>query len=584
MYITIRITPQRTMIFFIIIALWYCFIGLNEMNGPQPRSFLSKFELPSYPFSNSQLDMKLTNHKQRILTTASDTNNNNNNAILSLNTKDDNTQLFHIKYPPIPSIVGIGPEKCGTTSMAYMLSRHADKIPEIIKPVHEPTGIDCEMRVWLPCGNKNFEESLKNVLRNGAPTKGENYCSLGWYQHFWTPPNDDIRFLHYYLNYMNSTETFIDIIKNNNSPNKKKNKLYDIINNNNTPYSESNPLSWHWKYYYYFEKSPAYWCYEHVAYLFNKLLVPQGTKFFILMRDPIKRTFSYWSHQTGIGHLHGKWPQFITNSLQNKQLQNMINLMKDETKTIMDIKDDLLKEWKDYVYSNDRPYGHIGKRDGTQKNKKPGRRPNRGNIGAKIRRKPLNVNHVTEENNSNLGDMRQKILHEWSKRKGNGRRLFDFDSDDAFMNESRRKLLWTQKDPGYVKADTNPKLGVGASCYVVPLLMWLEYLPATQLSIMQSELMYGGNHNNFVSDVRCWYSLGYEYETMEQCKNDKKKDVVVSEEHMTGSAKGKIGDNEARKLHNQLFKYCNKRLKELLDMDEYKDMPLHEVQWDGWYS
>eukprot|EP00483_Globobulimina_turgida_P006219 UN06229 len=114
--------------------------------------------------------------------------------------------------------------------------------------------------------------------------------------------------------------------------------------------------------------------------------------------------------------------------------------------------------------------------------------------------------------------------------------------------------------------------------------MWLKYVPSTQLTIMQSELMYGGNHNNFISDVRCWYSVGYEYDTMEECKNDKKKNVVVSEEHLTVSAKGKIQESDARRLHDELFQFCNKRLKELLEMEEYKHMPLHQIAWDTWYS
>ena len=80
-------------------------------------------------------------------------------------------------------------------------------------------------------------------------------------------------------------------------------------------------MTWKWKYYYYFEKSPAYWCYEHVAFLFNKLMVPQGTKFFVLMRDPIKRTFSYWSHQTQIHHLSGNWQQYINGGLNNDNIK-----------------------------------------------------------------------------------------------------------------------------------------------------------------------------------------------------------------------------------------------------------------------
>lgn len=59
---------------------------------------------------------------------------------------------------------------------------------------------------------------------------------------------------------------------------------------------------------------------------------------------------------------------------------------------------------------------------------------------------------------------------------------------------------------------------------------------------------------------------------------------MVTEEHLTISAKGKIQDNDKRTLYDGLYKYCNKRLMELLEMDKYKHMALHEMQWNAWYS
>eukprot|EP01083_Nonionella_stella_P084466 233833_1 len=517
MHLTVTITPQRAMIFFIMVAIWYCFMINDNMDGdnsnlipPIPKIFVDPYDTPSFN-PDAELSLSDPHHTQRILKQIFDTPD--------MTTNTGNTQR-HIKVPPIPSVVGIGPEKCGTTSMAYMLSRHPDKIPELMKPVHEPTGIDCEMRVWLPCGNRNFKETLTNVLRDGNPDKGRNFCSLGWYAHFWTPHHDDIRFLNYYTN---STSDL-------------------LANTDHKEYKSEDPRTWRWKYYYYFEKSPAYWCYEHVAYLFHKLLVPQGTKFFVLLRDPLKRTFSYWSHQTQIGHLRhgGSWPNFIQNSLHNVHLQKMIGLLRDDNQSILEIKEDLLKTWSDYVYAES--YGYIGRRDDTTQNRKP------------------------------------KIPHRVQRRKG-----LDIE-DQTSRNTSTRRRLWTQRDPGYVGADTNPKLGVGASCYVIPLLMWLQYVPVGQMSVMQSELMYGGNHNKFVSDVRCWVSVGYEYDTMEECQKDGKKNVEVPEEHMTMSSKNKVHEQEAQALYNGLFKFCNKRLKELLEMDEFKSMMLHQIAWDKWYG
>ena len=607
MHVTIKITPQRVMIFFIIIALWYCFIGTeSDIDDPAQTTKFSDYftseqfftALANPTFSsfntNPTFPLQPINHQQRILTESSSITTKN--TVLPLNAKqsqptpsqqqstsDSPPQIYHIKYPPIPSLVGIGPEKCGTTSMSFMLTRHPDKIPEIMKPVHEPTGVDCEMRVWLPCGNQNKQETLENVLRDGYPTKPENYCSLGWYQHFWVPHHDDIRFLHYYIHYMNSTDIFMDIVKYNDTDK----TLFQIIQGKNGEYDMHNPLTWKWKYYYYFEKTPAYWCYDHVAFIFNKMLVPQGTKFFVLARDPIKRTFSYWSHQTQIGHLRGKWEGYINEGLNIPSIKSMVGLLKDESKSIMEIKDELLQYWNYYVYARDKGYGYQGRRDGSHGNHF-GAKANRQNAAKKRggKRRPLSVD--MDEDMNLFGsvvekEMKEQIMEEW--RETNRNLTFMHDDFMTSNGNGTRRRLWTGRDPGYTgNADTNPKLGIGASCYVVPLLMWLEYVPVGQIALMQSELMYGGNHNNFISDVRCWTSLGYEYDTMEECRKDGKKKVEVHEEKKTGSARSRVQDSEARKLYDGLYKWCNKRLMELVAMERYKGILLHEMNFDAWYS
>ena len=173
--------------------------------------------------------------------------------------------------------------------------------------------------------------------------------------------------------------------------------------------------------------------------------------------------------------------------------------------------------------------------------------------------------------------MKERIMNEWrSKHK--------YRINTSNSNNSSKRRLWTSNDPGYISADSNPKLGIGASCYIIPLLMWLKYIPIEQLMVMQSELMYGNNHNNFLSDVRCWFALEYEYETMNQCRKDKKKMVEIEKEHHTKSARNKVKDNEARQLYDGLYKWCNKRLFELLNLDQYKKILLHEIKWEEWYS
>ena len=566
MYVTVKITPQRIIVLLSLILIWYCLISTSNtvdraeyhIDAANTPSILEQFKsvAQSYitPDPLGPTSTLTLNHHQRVLRSS------DSSTVYSLNAANEpNGEIFHIKYPPIPSVVGIGPEKCGTTSMSYMLTRHSDKIPEVIKPLHEPTGIDGEMRVWLPCGNSNLKESLENVIRDGIPTKPENYCSLGWYQHFWTPHHDDVRYLHYYLHFMNATRPFTRIVNYNNSSSALSSKnIIEILGDNELKYESTNPLSWRWRYYYYFEKSPAYWCYEHVAYLFGQLLAPQGTKFFVMARDPIKRSFSYYSHQTQIGRWRGNWDKYINEGLNDQHIQKMVGLMKDEARSLMDIKGELLKYWKQYVYDSGRGYGYIGHRD----------------AGHKAAGRPRKMGrHLLGGNEGNLS-LREEIVDKWRRSKRDGR---------AFIDGERRRL-WSGKDPGYVKADTNPNLGIGASCYVVPLLMWLEHIPSAQVVVMQSELMYGGNHNRFISDVRCWMSLGYEYNTMEECRQSGKKEVEVGEEHKTISARTRVKEEDARKLYDGLYKYCNQRLRELMEIEEFAHLAMHDMQWDKWFS
>jgi len=552
MHVTVKITPQRVIVLISLVLIWYCLSAITnpvktaEYHNDTSYSpnILSQVAVVAQQYLSSDTSTLELNHHQRVLRSS------DSSTVYSLNAANDpNGEVFHLKYPPIPSVVGIGPEKCGTTSMLYMLTRHSDQIPEVIKPLHEPTGIDGEMRVWLPCGDSNLQQTLENVVRDGVPTKPENYCSLGWYQHFWTPQHDDVRYLHYYLNFMNHTRPFTKII----GYDRSKGQMINILRDQSLEYKANDPLSWRWKFYYYFEKSPAYWCFEHVAYLFGQLLAPQGTKLFVMARDPIKRLFSYYSHQSQISRYRGNWNKYITDGLQDSNIQAMIALMKDEQRSLMDIKGGLLKHWRQYVYESGRRYGYIGARDAQ-----------RGKLAKRKKSRRLFANDM-----NGSYSLREQIVDRYHQ------------NDTWFSN---RRRLWGPKDPGHVKADPDPTVGMGASCYVVPLLMWLEHVPSTQLSVMQSELMYGADHNRFISDVRCWMSLGYEYETMEQCRQSGTKDVSISEEHKTISARSKVSEADSRRLHDELYQYCNKRLVELLEMDEYAHMTLHTMQWDKWFS
>merc|ERR1712154_372593 len=63
--------------------------------------------------------------------------------------------------------------------------------------------------------------------------------------------------------------------------------------------------------------------------------------------------------------------------------------------------------------------------------------------------------------------------------------------------------------------DTNPWFAVGASCYVVPLLMWLRYVPPSQIRVIQSEVLFGGSEHDarerqrVFHRLRCWLRRDY---------------------------------------------------------------------------
>ena len=99
-----------------------------------------------------------------------------------------------IRIPPIPSIIGIGPEKCGTTTLADYISFKPHFINEFVKPQTEPSGVTWEMRSFMKCGGSDLIKTKKMVLHPGTPAIGENRCSLGWYQHFWPIMHNDIRY------------------------------------------------------------------------------------------------------------------------------------------------------------------------------------------------------------------------------------------------------------------------------------------------------------------------------------------------------------------------------------------------------
>ena len=175
MHVTVKITPQRVITLLVLVLIWYCFISTSNTIGraeyhndaaysPNILEQVGNLAAAAHHYisTDTASDLQL-NNRQRVLRSSDSA------TVFPLNSANEpNGEVFHMKYPPIPSVVGIGPEKCGTTSMSYMLTRHSDEIPEIIKPLHEPTGIDGEMRVWLPCGNSNLEQTLENVIRDGV--------------------------------------------------------------------------------------------------------------------------------------------------------------------------------------------------------------------------------------------------------------------------------------------------------------------------------------------------------------------------------------------------------------------------------
>ena len=87
-----------------------------------------------------------------------------------------NIENIENKYriPPIPSIIGIGPEKGGTTTLADLISFHPNMINEFVKPQNEPSGVTWEMRMFMKCGGSDLKKTLEIVTREGSPAVGEN--------------------------------------------------------------------------------------------------------------------------------------------------------------------------------------------------------------------------------------------------------------------------------------------------------------------------------------------------------------------------------------------------------------------------
>ena len=90
------------------------------------------------------------------------------------------------KYPGIPSLISIGPEKCGTTSFGKIL----EQFEEITVPSTSPIGIELEIRMWLNCGNRDLNYTYHRIL---TATTFKDHCSMKWYKHFWQIKYDDIR-------------------------------------------------------------------------------------------------------------------------------------------------------------------------------------------------------------------------------------------------------------------------------------------------------------------------------------------------------------------------------------------------------
>ena len=355
------------------------------------------------------------------------------------------------KYPGIPSLISIGPEKCGTTSFGKIL----EQFEEIIVPSTSPIGIELEIRMWLNCGNRDLNYTYHRILN---ATSFKDHCSMKWYKHFWQIKYDDIR---------------------NSKKNGKKSRFY-----------------------YYFEKSPAYWYYEHVAFVFKHFLIPlENTKFVILLRNPLKRLFSYFVLQYSLHQIITiDFEDFIEQSLNNKYIQ----LMDKELSNREYDKEKLMNLWRMYIYKNGANY--------------------------------ISVN-------------------------------------------------------GQYKYDTNPWSSFGGSCYIVPLLMWLQYIPIKRIKIIQMESLYKSKVDAFESLnlLRCWLSIEYEYDgDLDHCLNDKRTNATIyhlrSVSHFAKSRNVNMIDDSSKVYHEYriFFKQCNQRLQDLFAEQQYKQLQLSEFEWDLW--
>ena len=380
-------------------------------------------------------------------------------------------------------MISIGPEKSGTTSFAELLG----KTDEYILPSTSPVDVKLELRMWLDpeCVHydaMNLTFAYFNIL-NSFNASFKNHCSYKWYKHFWSIKYNDIR-------------------------NKDLFKDQKILENPNHDY----------KHYYYFEKSPAYWYYPHIAMIFKYFLIPtQNTKFVILLRNPLKRIYSYFILQFRLHriNINNGFHEFIEQSMSNKYIKLMQNILSSHTTMdIMkssEIMDKLLSVWSGYIYKNQQ-------------------------------------NYVTK-----TGD----------------------------------------------EYDTNPWFGIGASCYFVPLLMWLKYIPLNNIKVIQSELLFGNDRiqtMKYMNLFRCWISMDYEYkdgEDMNKCLRDKEESNLKLNITIPHSRPISYLGNESIydvdhassvyiNYNEFLMTTCKQQLINLFEIQHYKSLTLFPFEWKMW--
>ena len=97
---------------------------------------------------------------------------------------EDEIMVNKQKYPGIPSVISIGPEKCGTTSFAEML----DQFDEFIVPSKSAINIKYEMRMFLDpdCFGYHPTNLTKVYLKISSSFNDNisNKCSYKYYKHF----------------------------------------------------------------------------------------------------------------------------------------------------------------------------------------------------------------------------------------------------------------------------------------------------------------------------------------------------------------------------------------------------------------